>query len=581
MNVFRIAWKSIRFRGLASFLTILSMTLGVMLVVCVLTIHGVVKRSFSNNGEVGYDIIVGAKGGNLQLALNSVYYLSQPVETIPYEYLLACKDQEFREKEFRSSIHFRAHRSRSALLESVNFRNELMGLGGPSLLAGDLTLDAYDQVMLEETGMFEAGLFVDLGYVDWAIPILLGDYFDEYRVVATSPDFFDDRLLEFADEESDGLDFLIPADGQPIDPDEVEASGNSEPKAYEDLQKVRFEFAKGRAFEEFNEQNAYFECVLGSRVARETGVGVGEKIQITHGVPASKGGDAALHEQYFTVTGILKRTGRPEDRAVFVNMEGFFLMNDHANVLLEDEEIEEIIAEKGEAAFQQEFDQRRVRLPLEQRRISAILLASANSGGVNPYSGTIVREVNKGELESETAWTDYQPPRLQKAASGIYPIAEINKLFAYIVTPIQTVLLVLTFMICVVSGISILVSIYNSMSDRRNEIAVMRALGANRKQIFTIILVESSMLGLFGLLLGWLAGHGIIGASASYVDSYAGVSVGFFDLASPINEYIPQIPLAISAEFFLLPGILILAILVGVIPAFSAYRTDVSQYLGK
>ncbi|MEC9094485.1 MAG: FtsX-like permease family protein, partial [Planctomycetota bacterium] len=190
-------------------------------------------------------------------------------------------------------------------------------------------------------------------------------------------------------------------------------------------------------------------------------------------------------------------------------------------------------------------------------------------------------EVNKGRLTKETLWTDYQPPRLQKAAAAIYPIAEINKLFAFIVTPIQTVLLVLTFMICIVSGISILVSIYNSMSDRRNEIAVMRALGANRSNIFTIILVESSMLGLFGLGLGWLAGHGTIAASSTYVDEYAGVSVGFFDLASPINEYIPQIPLNLSSEFFLLPGILVLAVLVGVVPAISAYRTDVSENLGK
>ncbi len=72
MSVFWIAWKSIRHRGFASLLTIFSMMLGVMLVVCVLTIHGVVKTSFSNNGEVGYDVIVGAKGGNLQLALNCV-----------------------------------------------------------------------------------------------------------------------------------------------------------------------------------------------------------------------------------------------------------------------------------------------------------------------------------------------------------------------------------------------------------------------------------------------------------------------------------------------------------------------------
>ena len=41
MSLFTIAWRSILQRGVASGLTALSMALGVMLVVAVLTIHGV------------------------------------------------------------------------------------------------------------------------------------------------------------------------------------------------------------------------------------------------------------------------------------------------------------------------------------------------------------------------------------------------------------------------------------------------------------------------------------------------------------------------------------------------------------
>ena len=44
-------------------LTILSMALGVMMVVAVLTIHGVVSESFKVNNSFGYNIIVGARGG--------------------------------------------------------------------------------------------------------------------------------------------------------------------------------------------------------------------------------------------------------------------------------------------------------------------------------------------------------------------------------------------------------------------------------------------------------------------------------------------------------------------------------------
>ena len=68
MSLFKIAWRSIQRRGLASILTALSMALGVMLVVSVLLIHGTVERSFTNKSSLGYNMIVGAKGGRLQLS---------------------------------------------------------------------------------------------------------------------------------------------------------------------------------------------------------------------------------------------------------------------------------------------------------------------------------------------------------------------------------------------------------------------------------------------------------------------------------------------------------------------------------
>ena len=79
----------------------------------------------------------------------------------------------------------------------------------------------------------------------------------------------------------------------------------------------------------------------------------------------------------------------------------------------------------------------------------------------------------------------------------------------------RIVLLVLTVLIVIVAGISILVSIYNSMSERSHDIAVMRALGASRGAVMAIILVESILLSLGGGLIGMLLGHGMIGAGES------------------------------------------------------------------
>ena len=145
-------------------------------------------------------------------------------------------------------------------------------------------------------------------------------------------------------------------------------------------------------------------------------------------------------------------------------------------------------------------------------------------------------------------------------AQAVLPVAEIVGLFELFVRPVQTLLLVLTGMICVVSGVSILVSIYNSMSDRRHEIAVMRALGASRNTVMTIILLESIMLSLGGGIAGWIAGHTLNVAASGKIEQETGVSIGFFDVAPPVNilELLgveSRMSIGLSMELLLIPGL--------------------------
>ncbi|MCE9552812.1 MAG: hypothetical protein K8T91_05475 [Planctomycetes bacterium] len=85
MSLFKIAWRSIQQRALASWLTGLSMALCVALVVIVFVIHGLVTRSFSDAAQ-GYHLIVGKKGSSLQLVFNTVFHLSRPIENLPWSY---------------------------------------------------------------------------------------------------------------------------------------------------------------------------------------------------------------------------------------------------------------------------------------------------------------------------------------------------------------------------------------------------------------------------------------------------------------------------------------------------------------
>lgn len=86
MTLLGIAWRNIRQRLLTSGLTALSLALGVALVVATLVTGRLVNQAFESGSGLGYNMIVGAKGSPLQLVLNSVYFISRPIENIPWAF---------------------------------------------------------------------------------------------------------------------------------------------------------------------------------------------------------------------------------------------------------------------------------------------------------------------------------------------------------------------------------------------------------------------------------------------------------------------------------------------------------------
>ena len=532
VSLLRIALRSVQQRGLASLLTAFSMALGIMLVVAVLSIHGVISESFQTNASLGYNMIVGAKGGKLQLTLNTVYYLSQPVENIPYDFYLEFKDQQTRDHDYQFSLTRYAKEARRYGEQLVHGSLAVAG-GGSAMSAQLLGSAAFEAVQYRQNRAVRPGrygLFTQL-----AIPLCLGDYYGPFRVVGTTPEMFTKLRFGSAGER-------------------------------------KYRFAEGRNFETWNKDNSYFEAVVGATVAEEKQLKLGDQFSPAHGDPEGHG-----HAQKFTVVGILDRTGTPNDRAVFVNIEGFYLMTDHAKPIeAEDDEAEEaeedaadVLAE--DVAVVEVPDQGRLQpLPIEQREVTAILIRT-----VNPlYAVTMPNSINEGPV-----------------GQAVLPTSEIYSLFGTIVQPILRVLVLLTAMICIVSGVSILVSIYNSMSDRRHEIAVMRALGARRGTVLVIILWESVILSVGGGLLGWCLGHGLVAAAGPAIEAQTGVTMGFFDLAPAVNllevigveitaEWM-QRWFMISPELLLIPVLMLLSIVVGLIPGMAAYRTDVAKSLGK
>ena len=562
------------------------------MVVAVLSIHDVVDQSFKSNNSFGYNVIVGARGGGLQLTLNSVYYLSRPVEAIPYEYYLAFCDSETRNKELKNSIGYTAS-------QSVKQTRELMGQLGmsPFPLAAQVNdlieLDAVEYQQEEAMGLNKNGMY--RRYTHIAVPLCLGDsYVDpetgqDFRCIGTKPNFFSDLILDADTEE-------------------------------------KFTFSEGRAFVEYSSEHGFFECVIGAAVARRTGLKLGDKIQATHGDPDSP--SAHIHEQEYAIVGILDSTATPHDRAVYLNMEGFFLMEDHAKPV-EDENIlktDDERADEKEAEREQEIDPdqvdpfeddeedtfenalrsapvenetsngekdtetsptssaanktepvavkepvnpdlHRIPLPVEQREVTSILVRTSLKDPYGQLADMLPAQIGEGDLERSLTWTPFRPVKSQKAAQGVNPVIEIARLFENFVNPFRWILLILTSMICIVSALSIVVGIYNSMSQRKQEIAVIRALGASRGTVMSIMLFEAILLAVAGGVLGWVLGHGLNWALGPLVEDRTGVQIGFFSCT--------------YTELLLIPALVGLAVMVGLYPAVSAYNTDVSKALGK
>jgi putative ABC transport system permease protein len=152
-------------------------------------------------------------------------------------------------------------------------------------------------------------------------------------------------------------------------------------------------------------------------------------------------------------------------------------------------------------------------------------------------------------------------------AQAANPAKEIRWLMTNVVGNVAFLLVVMISLIIVVSGVGIFVSIYNSMADRRREIAIMRALGARRGTVFSIVLAESVLLCVGGGLLGVLLGHGLVLFASPLVAARSGIVIDPFRF-----EWM---------EVILLPSLILLAALIGVVPGMTAYRTDVARTLAK
>ncbi len=454
MNLFQLVIKQMRERALGTWLTMLSVTLGVALAIAILILRRESGALFGQK-EYGYDVIIGKKGSATQLVMNTVYHLDVSPGNLPY------------------SLY-------EQMLHAPQYRQ----------------------------------------YVKLAVPYVVGDsYQGKYSIIGTTPNLF-------------GYD----DDGNALPPDKV----------LEYRPDYRYKIAEGKDFLPHK-----FESVIGSDIAKQTGLKIGDKFKATHGFP-KPGVEPDIHPTIWTVVGVLAPTHTASDRCVFIPYESLYTIGEHEIGMLY-----QLYLRKGLPPPPQNVDPDTVKVYTLDPDGTFHLLLDKDAWEVSAI-------LIKGRSDYSAQRLMYDVNNMNEAMA-VNPASVMRQFFTQFLAGPTLVLLLIAALVSVVAGVGILVSIYNSVSARLREIAILRALGATRARILLLICVESGLIGLFGGLLGLICGHALAAVGSFYFNQVIGQSINW--LATDRYEWI------------YLGAVIVIALIAGLVPALKAYRTPVATNL--
>jgi putative ABC transport system permease protein len=152
----------------------------------------------------------------------------------------------------------------------------------------------------------------------------------------------------------------------------------------------------------------------------------------------------------------------------------------------------------------------------------------------------------------------------QSSLQAASPAFETARLFSIMGVGVD-ILMAFAYVLIFISGLSIFIALYNSLKERRYDLAIMRSMGASRTKLFVSILLEGGILTLLGSVIGLLMGHGVLVLLSGFVEETQKAGIDGF-------VFYPE-------EWIILVGSLLLGLLCAVIPAIQAYRTDISKVL--
>ena len=252
------------------------------------------------------------------------------------------------------------------------------------------------------------------------------------------------------------------------------------------------------------------EAVVGSFVAQRLGLKAGDTFHPFHGLTYD---EKNQHAESYTVTGVLAPTNTPADRVIWIPLRGLQTMSGHD--------------------------------PRAATDVSAVLI----------------------QLRAPTAgfMMDMMYNKQGNRLTFAYPVgAIIAELFGKI-SWFDQVLTLVAYLVALVAAASVLASIYNLMSARQRDLAILRALGARRRTLFGAVVAEAAGIGALGSLVGLAVYFALLAGVAGVIRAQTGVVLEVFRWA-PVLWICPLAMIALCA-------------LGGVVPAVKAYRVPVAETL--
>jgi len=278
------------------------------------------------------------------------------------------------------------------------------------------------------------------------------------------------------------------------------------------LAHYRLRPAQGRAWQQ------PLEAVLGAQVARETGLAVGQAFIGNHGLG---GGGHAHGDTPYRVSGVLAACGCVADRLILTGLESVWQVHEKA-LAVDDDDRKALEAE---------------------------------------------REVTMALITYKSPLAAVTFPRMVNAQTGMQaaaPAVEVTRLMRMLGVGAE-LLQGFGAVLLVAAGLSVFIALWNSVRERRADLAMLRMLGASPLKVAALLVCEALWLAAAATVLGLAAGHGLTALVGSVLAGQPSLPLSGWAW-EPQEVWIPVAALAT-------------AVLAALVPAAAAYRVNVATLL--